>query len=88
MAWLEKQLAAFPGRSEVKLQNTSDATGAVAVQGPRVVEFIDGCFPGPSTGGTIVARVTDLKKNQIARFGHGGGADLDFAHRLHGRGRL
>ena len=41
MAWLEKQLAAFPGRSEVKLRNASDATGAVAVQGPRVVEFID-----------------------------------------------
>ena len=52
VAWLEKQLAAFPRRSEVKFQNTSDATGAVAVQGPRVVEFIDGCFPGPSTGGT------------------------------------
>ena len=37
VAWLEKQLAAFPRRSEVKLQNTSDAMGALAVQGPRVV---------------------------------------------------
>jgi aminomethyltransferase len=72
VAWLQKQLAAFPRRSEVKLENTSDATGALAVQGPRVVEFIDGCFPGPSTGGTIVARVTDLKKNQIARFRYAG----------------
>ncbi len=49
-------------------------TGAVAVQGPRVVEFIDRCFPGPSTGGTQVARVTDLKKNQVANFAHAGGA--------------
>jgi aminomethyltransferase len=72
VAWLEKQLAAFPRRSEVKLENTSDVTGALAVQGPRVVEFIDGCFQGPSTGGMIVSRVTDLKKNQIARFGYAG----------------
>ena len=36
----------------------------------------------------MVARVTDLKKNQIARFGYGGGHDLDFAHRLYGRGWL
>ena len=44
----------------------------MAVQGPRVVEFIDGCFPGPSTGGTSVARVTDLKKNQVASFSFAG----------------
>jgi aminomethyltransferase len=36
------------------------------------VEFIDGCFPGPSTGGTIVARVTELKKNQVASFSYAG----------------
>jgi aminomethyltransferase len=68
VAWLEAQLAAFSRRSQVRFQNTSDVTGAVAVQGPRVVEFIAQCFPGPSAGGTLVARVTDLKKNQIARF--------------------
>ena len=73
-AWLEAQLAAFPRRGEVKLQNASDATVALAVQGPRVVEFITHCFPGPSDGGTLVARVTDLKKNQIARFPLAGGA--------------
>jgi aminomethyltransferase len=68
VAWLEKQLAAFPRRSEVKFQNTSDVTGAVAIQGPRVVEFIDSFCPGPSTSGTPVARVTDLKKNQVGGF--------------------
>jgi aminomethyltransferase len=67
-------LAAFPKHGEVKLQNASDATGAVAVQGPRVVEFINSCFPGASTGGTIVSRVTDLKKNQVARFSLAGDA--------------
>jgi aminomethyltransferase len=72
VAWLEAQLAAFPRRSEVQFRNTSDATGALAVQGPRVAEFIDACFPAVSTGGTIVARVTDLKKNQVARFSRAG----------------
>jgi len=72
VAWLEQQLAAFSRRSEVKLENASDLTGAVAVQGPRVVEFIERCFPGHSAGGTLVARVTDLKKNQAARFSLGG----------------
>ncbi|HZQ46338.1 MAG TPA: glycine cleavage system aminomethyltransferase GcvT [Verrucomicrobiae bacterium] len=72
VAWLQKQLAAFPKRDSVKLQNTSDETGAVALQGPRVVEFIDQCFPGPAVGGTDVARVSELKKNEIARFDFGG----------------
>ena len=72
VAWLEKQLAAFPRRNELQLQNTSDATGALAVQGPRVVEFIDSFCPGPSTGGTSVARLTDLRKNQIASFSYAG----------------
>ncbi|HOX58439.1 MAG TPA: glycine cleavage system aminomethyltransferase GcvT [Candidatus Paceibacterota bacterium] len=71
--WLETQLAAFPERGGVSFQNASDSTGALAVQGPRVVEFIERCFPGPSTGGTSVARVTELKKNQIARFSGTGG---------------
>ena len=72
VAWLEKQLAAFPRHTEVRLHNASDALGAVAVQGPRVVEFIDRCFPGASNGGTSVARVTDLKKNQVASFSFAG----------------
>ncbi len=74
VAWLERQLAAFPRRSEVKLHNASDSTGALAVQGPRVVEFINRCFPGPATVGTRVAQVTDLKKNQVGNFAHTGAA--------------
>lgn len=71
-AWLEKQLASFPRRDEVTLENTSDATGALAVQGPRVAEFMEHCFPGPSAGGARVARVTALRKNQVAGFNHAG----------------
>ena len=72
VAWLEAQQARFPRRDDLTLENASDATGALAVQGPRVVEFLEHCFPGPSSGGASVARVTALKKNQVAGFNHAG----------------
>ncbi len=72
VAWLQKQRAAFPGRDAVGLRDISVETAAVAVQGPRVVEFIDQCFTGGSHGGTVVARVSDLRKNQAARFDFAG----------------
>ena len=72
VAWLQKQWSAFPQRDSVSLQNTSDQTGAVAVQGPRVVEFINQCFPGASRGGTIVTQASDLKKNQVGQFDFSG----------------
>ena len=72
VAWLARQLAAFAGHGEAKLQNASDMIGALAVQGPRVAEFIDGCFPRPSTGGSPVTRVTDLKKNQVTSLSFAG----------------
>jgi aminomethyltransferase len=40
----------------------------VAVQGPRVAQFIDQCFPGASTGGTRAARVTEMKKNEVGQW--------------------
>ncbi len=54
------------------IENVSDRMGAVAVQGPRVKEFIDQCFAGSSTAGTGAARPTDLIKNQIAQFAFDG----------------
>jgi aminomethyltransferase len=74
-AWLERQLSAFPNRAGLTLQNASDQTGAIAVQGPRVIEFIDSIFPGSSSGGTSVPKVTDLQKNQIAQW-HWRGQDV------------
>jgi len=67
VAWLEGRLARFGGRAGVTLTNLSDVSGALAVQGPRVVEFINACFPGPFTGGTAVSQAADLKKNQVAQ---------------------
>jgi aminomethyltransferase len=68
LAWLERRWAAFAKRNEVKLDNASDGMGAVALQGPRVAEFINPCFPGKGFAGTAVAQASELKKNQIAQF--------------------
>ena len=62
-AWLEKRNG---GRAELK--NASDDFGAVAVQGPRVAEFIDAAFPGGVCGGAEVGKISELKKNQIGIF--------------------
>jgi aminomethyltransferase len=72
VAWMQKQLAKFAGRDGVTLKNTSDEMGAVAIQGPRVAEFINQCFPGKSSAGKLVAQVTDLKKNEVGQFDFAG----------------
>jgi aminomethyltransferase len=71
-AWLAAQAAADVKHGRLQLQNVSDVMGAVAVQGPATVHFIDGCFSGPSTGGMVVSTPTDLAKNQVAQFGFRG----------------
>src|SRR5690349_18008406 len=68
VAWLEERLAQFAGRADTKLENASEHTAAVAVQGPQVAQFINQCFPGKASTGIVVAQAGDLKKNQIARF--------------------
>ncbi len=67
-AWLQQQLAGYPHNNFVGLHNLSAQTAAVAVQGPKVIEFIDQCFSGGSTGGLVAAKASALKKNQIAQF--------------------
>ncbi|HTL59720.1 MAG TPA: glycine cleavage system aminomethyltransferase GcvT [Candidatus Limnocylindrales bacterium] len=71
VAWLEKQWNASSRMNGVRVKNASDEQSAVAVQGPRVVEFIDSCFPAGATGGTIVKQPSHLKKNQIGKFAFG-----------------
>jgi len=65
MAWLRSRYEAFAGRDQVSLDPASDRFGALAIQGPRVVEFIGQVFGGASGGGAVVAQVTDLRKNEI-----------------------
>ena len=67
VAWLQEQLSRLGPRAGVRLQDASEATGALAVQGPRVAAFINAGFPGPLTGGAAVGLPTELKKNQVAR---------------------
>ncbi len=67
--WLESRLSASPALAgKVHLVNASDQCGAVAVQGPRVVEFIDRCWSSPAVGGKRVECPTALQKNEIASF--------------------
>lgn len=68
VAWLKAQVAKFPGRDELILSDASHNYSAVAVQGPRVKDFIADCIPGASVAAIRVPRVTDLKKNQIGQF--------------------
>ncbi len=74
VAWLKARAEKFPRRGEMILSDASHNYSAVAVQGPRVKDFIADCIPGASLAALRVNRVTDLKKNQIGEFhfDHGG----------------
>jgi aminomethyltransferase len=67
-AWLEQQLRVFPQKQGVEMIDASENYAAVAVQGPKVKEFIADAVPGASSLGAKVSGVTDLKKNEIAVF--------------------
>ena len=68
VAWMQAQAAKFPRRGELRLTDASHNYAAVAVQGPRVKEFIDACLPGASVSAMRVKAVTGLQKNQIGGF--------------------
>ena len=67
VAWLQAQAAKFSG-GELNLTDASHHYAAIAVQGPRVKEFIAAVIPGASASVFSVNAVTDLKKNRIAGF--------------------
>jgi len=67
VAWLHAQIG-VAGSRDVSVSNASHNYDAVAVQGPRVKEFIDQCLPGASISALRVAKITDLKKNEIGGF--------------------
>jgi len=64
--WLQSQKAKFAG--ELKLTDASHNYAAVAVQGPRVREFVNDAIAGASINAMRVKAVTDLQKNQIGGF--------------------
>ena len=68
VAWLRQQFLAAQPSSEDRFENLSETLAAVALQGPRAVEFIDHCFTAKADVGTSVARPSELKKNQVGTF--------------------
>ena len=72
VAWLQAQAAAQS--RELILNDASHHYSAVAVQGPRVKDFINTVVPGASMSARRVNAVTDLKKNEVGGFPfeHGG----------------
>ncbi|MBC8003376.1 MAG: glycine cleavage system aminomethyltransferase GcvT [Opitutaceae bacterium] len=70
--WLQEQFDLVPSGEHTTLQHVSEITAAIAVQGPRVVEFIDTIFAGPAIGGAPVTKPGELKKNQVAGFDFSG----------------
>jgi aminomethyltransferase len=66
VAWLKAQASKFAG--DLYFTDASHQYAAIAVQGPRVKEFINECIPGASISAMRVNAVADLKKNQIGGF--------------------
>jgi aminomethyltransferase len=66
--WITDLWRSFPRNDSVGLENVSDQFGSVAIQGPRVAEFIDACFLSGAPGEAGAKRPTDLRKNQIGHF--------------------
>lgn len=65
---LQEQYESGAIGGEIRLKNASDDFGAVAIQGPRVVEFFNQVVPGGSISGTFVTKATDLKRNELGAF--------------------
>jgi aminomethyltransferase len=69
VAWLQARAAEFTARGQgVKLTDASHNYAAVAVQGPRVKDFINDCIPGAAISAKRAVCVTELKKNEIGGF--------------------
>ena len=66
VAWLQSQAAKCSG--ELRLTDASHNYAALAVQGPRVKDFINAVVPGASMAAKRVQAVTDLKKNEVGGF--------------------
>ncbi len=68
VTWLRKQHATFTGRDGARLDDASDRFGAVAVQGPRVAQFVDQCFPRPPGSELAATPASGLEKNDVNLF--------------------
>jgi glycine cleavage system T protein (aminomethyltransferase) len=76
VAWLRDRAAEISRRQDLQMTDASHNYAAVAVQGPRVREFINECIASNSSSCTRVSAVTELKKNQIGGFSFQGASVL------------
>lgn len=68
VAWLQTRAREFGRSEDLRLTDASHNYAAIAVQGPRVKEFIAQCVPGLACSARRVPVVTDLQKNEIGGF--------------------
>ncbi len=66
--WLQGQFDTTTISEVIRIKDVSPAFGAVAVQGPRVAEFINQAISDGSLRGAVAHQISDLRKNQIAIF--------------------
>lgn len=63
--WLIEQGRLDPNAAAFVVQPASNEWAALALQGPRTIQFIERLFPGVAEAGAKVQSVLDLKKNQV-----------------------
>jgi aminomethyltransferase len=66
--WLQLQYDQSRVEAGIQMKDISEEMGALAVQGPRVVEIINHIIEGGSIGGMLVDGCRDLLKNQVGVF--------------------
>lgn len=68
VAWLNAQWARQPRTADDRLSDVSDATAAVAIQGPQSAAVVNLLFPGVSEAGTRAGAPGELRKNELGGF--------------------
>jgi aminomethyltransferase len=66
--WLQRQYDGSQAGNRLQLKNASAELGAVAIQGPQVAPLMNQAIPDGSLGGKLVARISDLTKNEVGIF--------------------
>jgi aminomethyltransferase len=69
-AWLQQAMASSEAGPSVLLRNRGTSHGAVAIQGPRVIEFIHQMIEPTSATSWSPLRLDEMKKNQIGAYSH------------------
>lgn len=72
LAWLKNRFEAAGLTDGTRMEDISNETAALALQGPSSAAVMAAVFPGQLTNSPGAAHVGDLKKNQLGAYGWGG----------------